>query len=279
MEYNEFDSVYNEINSVYNEFNSVYNEINSVYNEFGSINENDNVSDITTSDITTSDITNNEIVIDDRNEIVIENQNEIVIDDRNERSSIINTIDETENYDTYENHDRVSIEENLEILKRRIRGLTQRIILLDIKRGENNDIFLKILGSKDNIYTIHIWTDWDKITCDCTCPDNKFRGLECKHILWLSLRKLGKTETKLWTVDDINNLYYYWNSIYCYPPGRNDMCPICLENIDYGNENTISCFNGCNNSIHSFCWSKYYIISQKTRCVICRKLTMPHIEY
>lgn len=174
--------------------------------------------------------------------------------------------------------ENVLIEENLQILKRRIRGLTQRIILLDIQMGKDNDVFLKILGSKDNIYTIHIWTDWDKLYSNCTCHDYKFRNIECKHILWLSLKKFGKIETKLWTVDDINNLYYYWYSMYCYPPGRNDICPICLENIDYTNENTISCYYGCNNSIHSFCWNRYYTISKKTRCIICRKLTMPQIE-
>lgn len=225
------------------------------------------------------------------------------------------------------------IKENIEILKRRIRSLTQRILLLDITRGESNDIFFKILGSKDTTYTIHVWAEheWNsqetveeysnnendignnysdsennynysennsennysdtennytynnydysyKILSNCTCPDNKFRGIECKHILWLSLKKFGKSESKYWTIDDINNLYYHWYEMNCYPPGRNDTCPICLENIDYKTENTISCYHGCNNSIHSFCWNKYYIISKRNRCVICRRLTMPSIE-
>lgn len=165
--------------------------------------------------------------------------------------------------------------DNIEIFKRRLRGLTQRILLLDIVLGEDNDVFFKILGSSNNIYTIHVWLDYVNIKCSCTCPDNKYRNIECKHILWLSLKKLYKADLESWSIDDINNLYYNWYNTYSYPVGRNNTCPICLEDIDYNKENTIGCTNSCNNSVHSFCWNKYYVISKSTRCVICRKLTMP----
>ena len=53
--------------------------------------------------------------------------------------------------------------------------------------------------------------------------------------------------------------------------GRNDKCSICLEPIDYVNENTICCINRCNNSVHQFCWNKYNIYNgYPNRCVICR---------
>lgn len=172
------------------------------------------------------------------------------------------------NYD--ENND-------LELIKRRLRGFTQRILLLDIIKGENNDIYFKILGSKNDVYTIHIWLDVDILKCDCSCPDKKYRGVECKHILWLSVKKFGKLRSQLWNVDDINNFYFNWYSVYHYPRGRNDICPICLEGIDSTKENIITCVNSCNNSVHSFCWNKYYIISKKTKCVICRKFTMPFV--
>ncbi len=168
-------------------------------------------------------------------------------------------------------------EENLQIFTRTIRAVTERILLLDITLGEDNDVFFKVLGSKDNIYTIHVWLDFYDIKYDCTCPDNKYRQLDCKHVLWLSLKNFYKSDPKEWTTDDINNFYSNWYNIYCYPAGRNTNCPICLEHIDYDKQNTVGCTNSCNNSVHTLCWNRYYTIAKTSKCIICRKFTMPRI--
>jgi hypothetical protein len=94
---------------------------------------------------------------------------------------------------------------------------------------------------------------------------------ECIHIKWLSLNYFNCNYTDNWTLKKINNFkLFHVRSIT--PKGHNIECSICLDNIDYDNENTFYC-NVCKNSIHNKCWNKFIIINHnycKANCCICR---------
>ena len=149
--------------------------------------------------------------------------------------------------------------------KRRIKSVTQRILLLEIKKRDENIIQCQIVGSKNNVYVITI----NNLKPTCNCADYNNRGVICKHIYWLGSKKLGHMNPEYWKQEDIS-AFIENNKNSNYPKGRNEACPICLELIDYKKELTICCLFECKNSVHSYCWNKYVDISKKTKCVCCR---------
>jgi len=129
-----------------------------------------------------------------------------------------------------------------------------------------------------NEYTDFTNTDRGEVNVYCSCPDFQHRNTICKHIYWFGIKKIGIFNPRHWRPRDIsifiqNHLYVY----HMYPTGRNDTCPICLEKIDYQDEDefTICCVNSCNNSVHVACWQRYYNISYSNECVMCRAPGMP----
>jgi hypothetical protein len=152
----------------------------------------------------------------------------------------------------------------------------------------------KILGSKDKEYSINIQikplnmqnvsndennTDIFKFLPDneddildisCTCMDFQMRKLTCKHIYWFcnfSLRNMNPAYCK---TSNLYDFLYYYLRLSKQNKGRNEECPICLEHIDYDNENYICCQNSCKNAVHNICWSRYKYISNSDKCVLCR---------
>lgn len=169
------------------------------------------------------------------------------------------------------------------IMKRRLKSLTERILFIDsnLIYDENNilGIQCQILSSTNQLYDIKIWNEISTIQdtgqcikCSCSCLDYTMRGNNCKHIYWLGGKKFGTMDPDLWLEEQYNAfLSETWliendDNI----RGRNNDCPICLEEIDYENEKTITCRLQCNNSVHSICWNRYYYISGNTNCVFCR---------
>jgi len=184
--------------------------------------------------------------------------------------------------------------------KRKISSLNQRILLLTTDLiygkfvcddGDNNSdnddesseiitgIKCRILGTSDRIYIVNVKKTYDKIECTCNCPDYLMRKVNCKHIYWLGRNKFGSFDPDTWQVEYYNDfvvdawLYDYNDDLI----GRNENCPICLEEIDHQVERTICCKNNCGNSVHSVCWTRYYEATHKTKCVLCREDTMPYI--
>jgi hypothetical protein len=173
--------------------------------------------------------------------------------------------------------------------KRRLKGLTEKIILVDTElKYESiilNDIICyaiigincNILSSSNNLYNIELSKINETISYKCSCPDFSIRNVNCKHIYWLGYKKFNNTNPLEW-----DNFHYekliieYW--ILDNYVGLNENCPICLEKINYEQEFTVSCKYRCYNSVHSDCWKKYYDISGKKNCIMCRCDSMLYIE-
>lgn len=169
--------------------------------------------------------------------------------------------------------------------KRRLKGLTEKIkiVNVDIKYEsimlddtfcyKISGITCEILSSSNNVYNIDVFKHHNKINYKCSCPDFSIRNVNCKHIYWLGYKKFGNTDPLQW-----DELHYekfiieYW--ILDNYVGNNKICSICLEEIDYESEYTVSCKYVCHNSVHSKCWKQYYDISNKKNCVICRSGTL-----
>lgn len=178
--------------------------------------------------------------------------------------------------------------------KRRLRSLTERILLMDVDLIYSNDLYslydidriagidFKIVGSTNKIYNVQVWRELNRVSCACSCMDFVMRNRYCKHIFWVGSKKFGEMDPDLWLIEYYKKIVTeYWivqeNQIL--KNGRNENCPICLDVIDYENDMTICCKYQCFNAVHAICWSRFYNISGNTNCVVCRTDTMPIIEY
>jgi hypothetical protein len=164
--------------------------------------------------------------------------------------------------------------------QRRVKSLTQRFLLIGINVIDNDTICCNILGSSGQIYTIEIVVEkhLGKILAHCNCPDCAIRKVNCKHMYWFGTKKLGVADPCQWTSElldffIVNNSQFYDN----YAIGRNEVCPICLETMDYKTEHTICCTETCQNSVHAICWKRYHFTSFSNQCVVCRSNSMPTI--
>lgn len=169
---------------------------------------------------------------------------------------------------------------NLSDYKRKLKSLTEKILLLDVeliwKEDNISNISCKILSSSNKIYNLKIWRECDYVKCKCECLDFTMRNVNCKHIYWFGFNKFKSMSPSEWNSIDYDFfITKHW--VLSYNNGRNDSCPICFEHIDYTKETTIYCRYQCRNSVHSNCWNKYYNITGKTECVVCRTCTLPYL--
>lgn len=162
-------------------------------------------------------------------------------------------------------------------LVRKWKSMTQRILLLDMKASPTNDsIVCKILGASGKTYDvlISINTSYSNncgpLLASCNCMDAMMRQTCCKHLYWLASKRFRAREIDEWEISDFLLLLEDSRYLLSNIKGRNDQCPICLEYIDYNNENTICCTEMCQNSVHRVCWSRYICETQDMRCVCCR---------
>jgi hypothetical protein len=175
------------------------------------------------------------------------------------------------------------VQNDIDNNKRKLKSLTERILLIDETLILDNQdqiygIDFKILGSKNLVYILHVWRDHCSVKCECNCMDHKMRNRDCKHMYWLGSRKFGNIEPSYWNIMEYKKVVTdCWIELQKYDTyvGRNEICPICLDDIDYDSDVTICCKYQCKNSVHSICWSRLYSISKKTNCVVCRTNVMP----
>lgn len=156
---------------------------------------------------------------------------------------------------------------------RRVKSLRERILLIGVSQ-EGGEIICDILSHTDKQYKIQITLTSPNVKVQCTCPDFCIRKVTCKHIYWLGYKKLGYKTPEEWNQETVFNLL---NNYLCNVVGRNDTCPICLENIDYSNELTICCESECHNSVHTMCWERYFMTAYNRKCVVCRSWGMPEV--
>ena len=120
--------------------------------------------------------------------------------------------------------------------------------------------------------------DDESVIVECNCPDSTLTKHICKHIYWLGIKQFGVTYPKYWKRRHIDEFICRHISKYKNrdgETGRNDTCPICFEEINYGNQLTLQCKEQCRNSFHTLCWKKYYFTSYSDKCVICRSNFYP----
>lgn len=170
---------------------------------------------------------------------------------------------------------------NTDINQRKVKAINERFYLLEVSNPcvNSNDIVCKILNAKNKEYTIRIfnWTDDLTRFIVCSCPDASIGDNICKHIYWLGLKKIGVINPADWTPLLIKIFFERYELPNSSMPGKNTNCAICLEDINHYYQPTIRCLKGCDNSVHTKCWTKYTIISNDftQRCVYCRQFTMP----
>jgi hypothetical protein len=163
--------------------------------------------------------------------------------------------------------------------QRRWRGLTERMLLVGIDVATNDSITCQVLSpSNNNVYNVKIvsYPLMDKVITYCDCPDSFHRGIHCKHIYWLAIKRIGTVNPFHWTPRAIEH-FVASHIGQISQRGKNDTCPICLEYIDYEYDFTVCCGQSCGNSVHAICWKRYYFASFSDQCVLCRENTMPSL--
>lgn len=148
-----------------------------------------------------------------------------------------------------------------------------------------------VLGHSGNVYHVIIT---NKPTC--TCPDYQKREMNCKHIYFILLRVMKLKESLLHETHFSNkrlgilcqNIPSIMDSLYISNQMKNtynntkskmnnttvialaqddDMCPICLDELDNGEE-LEHCKYSCGKSIHKICF-KMWFQKNSSRCLFC----------
>lgn len=175
---------------------------------------------------------------------------------------------------------------------RKQRGVSQKIFLIESHiNKENYEGKFMIMGSTGNVYEVVI-----KNNPTCTCPDYTTRNKRCKHIYFVLLRIMKvvdedkndynahELETMFNHIPNItNNLVIDDSSKKIYEKLKhekdnknndkikmkdtNDLCPICLDDLDDGNELDYCKFS-CGKPIHKICFSMW-IKKKESKCVFC----------
>lgn len=180
---------------------------------------------------------------------------------------------------------------------RKAKGVTQNIFLIEtITTNKESQKEFAVMGSTGNVYNVNI-----RNNPICTCPDYMTRGRRCKHIFFILLKvmKINNSDQEEYDDEelrvmfrnipqitenlladnhikekykDINSKDYLSESESKESPIQkkpvDDDCPICLENLDNGQEIDY-CKYSCGKSIHKICF-KMWCKKNKPTCVFCR---------
>jgi hypothetical protein len=176
---------------------------------------------------------------------------------------------------------------------RKSRGKTQKLFLIECHDGKEYERKYDVMGTTGNVYTVSIT---NKPTC--SCPDHTTRSKRCKHIYFVLIRimKVGEDEEdipkysnielnamfkKIPNVTDnlkVTNTYKnkYKNlrdnnkkkGISIKQQKLDDLCPICLDDLDNG-ENVEFCKFSCGKNVHSYCFNMWCTKKNTKKCVFC----------
>lgn len=178
---------------------------------------------------------------------------------------------------------------------RKERGLTQSLFLIETFPSEEK--YMKqfaVMGTTGNVYNVSI-----KEKPECTCPDYLKRERNCKHIYFILLKvmQIRDQRTARFSKEELTAMFTHIPHVTSNlivnstirdlykskvselqkdeekegtikQKSTNDLCPICLENLEDGNELDY-CRYGCGKSIHKLCFEMWCRKNQPT-CVFCR---------
>ncbi len=161
---------------------------------------------------------------------------------------------------------------------RKQRAFTQPIYLLKMNPiiHEYQRTF-KVIGSTGKLYTVDI-----KKHLSCTCPDHQQNKTICKHIYFILLRVM-KINCQIKHIYTDNELIFMFNNIpehisqeiIIKKPTKinqkfDDVCPICLDDINSNSDNIDYCKYGCGKSVHINCFQIWNNTSGINKCAFCR---------
>jgi hypothetical protein len=176
---------------------------------------------------------------------------------------------------------------------RKQRCIIQKIYL--IETIPSNDLYEKeyvIMGSTGNVYNVII-----KKNPECSCPDFVTRHNRCKHIYFVLIKIMNITnvdqenftneqlidmfcnipKVALLIDDNKKQKYELLKSVKSKTiPQKNidDICPICLDDLDDGSEIDFCKFS-CGKTIHKLCFSMW-IKKMPANCVYCKNSWYGH---
>lgn len=163
------------------------------------------------------------------------------------------------------------------------KSITDKIKMINLKCNlySNKECVLecKIKGQSKQKYDIV--TKYcplrNRVSYTCSCPDFQYRNRDCKHVYWFGERYFNKKNPIWWDKHDLLDVWFY-ETRNQERIGRNDTCPICLDNIDYSKHDVMCCIYACFNSVHQKCWLQYQESSYYSKCVVCRYWMPVHID-
>ena len=168
----------------------------------------------------------------------------------------------------------------IDVYKRRLKGLTENISISSaslIYNYRNNIIGIRhVVNSSKNKYIIFVYKKNNRFVSKCNCPDFVYRKIICKHIYWIGYKYLDNFNHNSISFNDFIGDIWVKGDLIKY--GKNDDCPICLENINYNEQKTLCCYNRCKICIHANCWQEYYRVTENTNCIMCRDNFLPYIQ-
>ena len=164
---------------------------------------------------------------------------------------------------------------------RAIRGLNQRMYLLNIKKNSNSWDF-GVEGSSRNSYKLQMNQSGN---LSCSCPDFRTRHKICKHLYFI-IGRIAKLESIVYLVKDKLTLQQYkhienalisrfnsYQSDTIEQKGVNnkkgekgESCVICFESLE--GETVIQCLTTCKNFFHKECMDIW--LSKNKKCPLCR---------
>jgi hypothetical protein len=173
------------------------------------------------------------------------------------------------------------------------RAISQKLYLVEsYETNEINKRQYAIMGSTGNVYTVTITAE-----STCTCPDYTTRHKRCKHLFFVLKRIMNVNDPfqENYTDDELVNMFKNIPIVtHCLCVGdsvknkydklksnnglvvakdvNDDVCPICLDDLEGDNQNLDYCKYSCGKYIHSHCYDMMYINqANATRlCVFCR---------
>jgi len=170
-------------------------------------------------------------------------------------------------------------------MDRKDRGLTQKIFLIETKEVTDDNIReYVVIGASHNVYNVVI-----KNTPTCTCPDYITRKKRCKHIYFVMLRimKVNDCDKKKYCDNELQEMFkniptitkllcvnnkvkdqYLQSKINDVTVKTDDICPICLDDIQNGDEYEY-CKSQCGKCVHTSCF-KMWCVKNQPICLMCR---------